>query len=109
MSGIVFVKRWPMASLLFGIHALLVLTIYVLWLNNSDPPGEREMIWLLMWFVDFPIFFAYARLVNHASGLMTAIICIGIGGAEWIALGILIDLLRKTYVRKQVLRGTQNI
>jgi hypothetical protein len=40
------------------------------------------MGWLIMAFVDFPIFFAYFPLVEHASGHVFALVAIVFGGVE---------------------------
>src|SRR5215469_11726739 len=74
-------KRWPIASLLFVIHTLLVLGFYVWWLPSAAKPYS-ELGWLLMAFVDFPIFLAYLPLVDHASGHVFALVAILFGGAN---------------------------
>ena len=101
-------KRWPIASLLFVIHTLLVLAFYLWWLVSSANP-YNDMGWLIMAFVDFPIFFAYLPLVNHASGHAFALVAILFVGVEWALVGLVFDLARRSISRKFALRGTKNI
>ena len=101
-------KRWPIASLLFVIHTSLVLAFYVWWLRSTGTP-YNDLGWLIMAFVDFPIFFAYLPLVEHASGHAFAVVAILFGGLEWALVGLVFDLARRTISRKLSLRSTKNI
>jgi hypothetical protein len=103
----VLLKRWPIASLLFVIHTLLVLGFYVWWLPSAGKPYS-ELGWLLMAFVDFPIFLAYLPLVDHASGHVFALVAILFGGAEWAFVGLVFDFAWRS-IRKLVLRGSKTI
>jgi hypothetical protein len=100
-------RRWPIASWLFVIHAFIVLAFYVWWLLSAANP-YNDMGWLIMAFVDFPIFFAYLPLVNHASGHLFALVAIVFGGVEWALIGLVFDLAWRSISRKPVLRGTKN-
>jgi len=102
------IKRWPIASLLFVIHTLLVLGFYVWWLPSAGKPYS-ELGWLLMAFVDFPIFFAYLPVVDHASGHVFALVAILFGGVEWAFVGLVFDLARRIISRKFAARATKNI
>ena len=103
----VLLKRWPIASLLFIIHTLLVLGFYVWWLPSAGKPYS-ELGWLLMAFVDFPIFLAYLPLVDHASGHVFALVAILFGGAEWAFVGLVFDFARRVVSRKFAVRATKN-
>jgi len=67
------------------------------------------MGWLIMAFVDFPIFFAYFPLVDHASGHVFALVAIMFGGVEWALVGLVFDFAWSSISRKLVLRGTKNV
>ena len=107
MSASAVFKRWPIASWLFCLHALLILGIYVVWLASSHN-GERDMIWVSATLLDFPVT-ALEGMVQSRFGLQAAITCIIIGGLPWALFGLILDLLRRTLVRRVSLRGTQNI
>src|SRR5262249_18512688 len=104
----VLLKRWPIASLLVVIHTLLVLGFYVWWLPSAAKPYS-ELGWLLMAFVDFPIFLAYLPLVDHASGHVFALVAILFGGVEWAFVGLVFDVAWRSIRRKLVLRSIKNI
>ena len=101
-------KRWPIASLLFVIHTSLVLAFYVWWLRSTGNP-YNDMGWLIMAFVDFPIFFAYFPLVEHTSGHVFALVAIVFGGVEWALVGLVFDFALRTISRKFAVRATKNI
>ena len=108
MSVNAIIRRWPIASWLFVLHTFLVLLVYYVWLTSTEPWGERNMIWLWIYRVDFPISYAYI-IVDHAPARVTAIACILIGGVQWSIVGLLLDLLRKKVLRRTSIRGTSNI
>jgi hypothetical protein len=60
------------------------------------------MGWLIMAFVDFPIFFAYLPLVDHASGHIFALVAIVLGGVEWALVGLVFDFAWRSIRRKLV-------
>src|SRR5215467_9589698 len=101
-------KAHSTASLLFVIHTLLVLGFYVWWLPSAGKPYS-ELGWLLMAFVDFPIFLAYLPLVDHASGHVFALVAILLGGVEWAFVGVVFDFARRIISRKFAVRATKNI
>jgi len=92
-------KRWPIATLLFVIHTSLVLAFYVCWLRSIANP-YNDLGWLIMAFVDFPIFFAYRPLVDHASGHVFVLVAIVFGGVEWALVGLMFDFARRSISRK---------
>jgi len=100
------VARWPATTLLFGIHAALVVLLYFGWRFSVDP--EREMMWLWTLILDFPIGFAYLYC-EVPSHFLTAIISIVLGGLGWALVGWLLDLLRKRYSSTSSLRGQRHI
>jgi hypothetical protein len=100
-------KRWPIASWLFCLHALLILGIYTLWLASSHD-AERNMIWLWARLLDFPVA-PLEDIVNPRYGLPAALTCILIGGLQWALVGLILDLLRRSFIRGDSLRGTRNI
>jgi len=108
MSIRAVIKCWPIASLLFLVHTSLVLAFYVWWLRSTGNP-YNDLGWLIMAFVDFPIFFAYLPLVDHASGHVFALVAIVFGGVEWGLVGLVLDFARKSISRKVALRGTTTI
>jgi hypothetical protein len=108
MSVRTIIRRWPIASLLFAIHTLLVIAFYICWVLSAWDI-ERDMGWLMMAFVDFPVFFAYIPLVNYASGHVFALTSILFGGLEWGLVGLLFDLACRSSIGKHALRGTQDI
>src|SRR5215831_21341434 len=108
MSIRAVIKCWPIASLLFLVHTSLVLAFYVWWLRSSGNP-YNDMGWLIMAFVDFPIFFAYLPLVDHASGHVFALVAILFGGVEWAFVGLVFDVAWRSIRRKLVLRSIKNI
>ena len=108
MSIRALIKRWPIASLLFVIHTSLGLAFYLWWLRSTGNP-YNDLGWLIMAFVDFPIFFAYLPLVDHASGHVFALVAIVFGGVEWALVGLVFDFARRSIRRKLVLRGPKNI
>jgi hypothetical protein len=108
MSVRTVIRCWPIASLLFAIHTLLVIAFYICWVLSAWDV-ERDMSWLIMAFVDFPIFFAYIPLVNNASGDVFALTSILFGGLEWALVGFALDLACRRSIRKRALRGTQDI
>jgi hypothetical protein len=67
------------------------------------------MGWLIMAFVDFPIFFAYLPLVDHASGHVIALAAIVFGGVGWVLVGLVLDFARRSIVRKFGLRSIKTI
>ena len=101
-------KRWPIASVLFVVHVLVVLAFYVWWLLSAANP-YNDMGWLIMAFVDFPIFFAYLPVVNQASGHVFALVAIAFGGVEWALIGLVFDFAWRSIRRKLVLRASKNI
>jgi hypothetical protein len=102
------ITRWPIASLLFSIHTLLVIAFYSCWVLSAWDI-ERDMGWLIMAFVDFPIFFVYIPLVNYASGHVFALVAILFGGVEWTLIGLVFDYSLRSHVRKHAVRSTQDI
>ena len=108
MSIRALVKRWPIASFLFVVHTSLVLAFYVWWLRSTGNP-YNDLGWLIMAFVDFPIFFAYLPLVDRASGHVFALVAIVFGGVEWALVGLVFDFAWRSISRNLGLRGTKNI
>jgi hypothetical protein len=107
MSASAVFKRWPIAFWLFCLHALLILGVYILWLASSHDV-ERDMIWLWARLLDFPVA-ALEDIVNPRYGLPAALTCILIGGLPWALVGLILDLLRRSFIRGASLRGTRNI
>jgi len=101
------IKRWPFAIVAFAIHSLLVLLLYLGWLSSADI--ERDMNWLWMVFVDFPIFFGYIRFVDGASGHLFALVAFVVGGAQWAVMGACCDLLCRAFPDTSSLRGKPHI
>jgi hypothetical protein len=66
------------------------------------------MIWVSASLLDFPVA-ALEGMVKPRFGLPAALTCILIGGLPWALFGLILDLLRRTLVRRASLRGTQNI
>lgn len=66
------------------------------------------MIWLWARLLDFPIV-ALEDIVNPRYGLPAALTCILIGGLQWALVGLILDLLRRSFGRGASLRGTRNI
>ena len=107
MSASAVFKRWPIASWLFSLHALLILGVYILWLASSHDV-ERNMIWLWTRLLDFPIV-ALVDIINPRYGLPAALTCILIGGLQWAVVGLILDLLRRSIIRGASYHGTRNI
>jgi hypothetical protein len=107
MSASAVFKRWPIAGWLFCLHALLILGVYILWLASSHD-GERDMIWIWAALLDLPVA-ALEDIVKPRFGLPAALTCILIGGLPWVVVGLILDLLRRSLIRRASLRGTQNI
>ena len=102
------IRRWPTATGLFVLHTLIVAAIYVMWSSSWKDP-ERDMIWLVMIFVDFPIIYAYDPLFSYLSISVLPIGATVFGGLQWLVVGGLFDMILRNYFRKHALRGTQNI
>ena len=102
------IRRWPIAGSLFFLHTLVVAAICVMWLLSWKDP-ERDMIWLVMIFVDFPAIYAYDSLLSYFSIPVLPTGSILFGGLQWLIVGLVFDIILKSYVRKHALRGTQNI
>ena len=92
-----------MAGVALAVHTFLLLLVYIGWVSSSWDI-ERDMIWLWMVFVDCPIFFAYIRFVDGASGHLFALTSFLIGGAQWALIGACLDLLRRYPARMSPLR-----
>ena len=107
MSARAVFKRWPIATLLFCLHTLLILGVYVLWVTSSGDP-ERNMIWLFARLLDFPVA-ALEDIINPRYGLPAVFTCIVLGGMLWAFAGFLLDLLRRSISRNGSLRGTRYI
>jgi hypothetical protein len=108
MRSPTLIRRWPTATGLFVLHTLIVVAIYVMWSSSWKDP-ERDMIWLVMIFVDFPAIYAYDPLLNYFSIPVLPAGSILFGGLQWLLVGLVLDVILKNYVRKHALRGTQNI
>jgi hypothetical protein len=102
------IRRWPIASSLFVLHTIIVVTVYVMWSSSWKDP-ERDMIWLLMIFFDFPVIYAYDPLLSYASVSVLPAGSIVFGGLQWLFIGLVLDIILRSYVRKHALRWTQNI
>jgi hypothetical protein len=103
-----FIRRWPVATGLLVLHTLIVAAIYVMWSSSSKDP-ERDMIWLVMIFVDFPAIYAYDPLLGYFSIPVLPAGSIVFGGLQWLLVGALFDMILRNYARKHALRGTPNI
>jgi hypothetical protein len=102
------IKRWPIASSLLLLHTMILAVIYVMWsLSWKDP--ERDMIWLLMIFLDFPAIYAYDPLLSYFSIPVLPGGSVVFGGLEWLLVGVAFDMIARNCVRKHALRSTQNI
>ncbi|HKP93045.1 MAG TPA: hypothetical protein VJS88_04045 [Chthoniobacterales bacterium] len=91
------VRRWPVATSLFVLHAAMVALVYIWWAASSSV--ERGMIWMTVFLVDLPssYLFVYER---PDSMLLHAISAIFIGGLQWAIVGAVVDLLRRRLLRK---------
>jgi hypothetical protein len=103
-----FIRRWPAAAGLLFLHTLVVAAIYVMWSSSWKDP-ERDMIWLVMVFVDFPVIYVYDPLLSYLSISVLPVGSIVFGGLQWLVVGALFDMILRNYFRKHALRGTQNI
>ena len=102
------IKRWPIASWSLLLHTMIVAGIYLMWsLSWKDP--ERDMIWLLMIFFDFPAIYAYDPLLGYFSIPALPAGSIVFGGVQWLLVGAFFDMILRNYARKHALRGTPNI
>ena len=102
------IRRWPIASSLVVLHTLIVAAIYVMWFSSWRDP-ERDMIWLVMIFVDFPAIYAYDPLLNYFSISVLPAGSILFGGLQWLLVGVIFDLALRSSIRKHALRGSTNI
>jgi hypothetical protein len=102
------IRRWPVASSFFVLHTFIVAAIGIMWfLSWRDP--ERDMIWLVMIFVDFPAIYAYDPLLSFFSIPVLPAGSIIFGGLQWLLAGLVLDMIARNYARKHALRSTQNI
>lgn len=102
------IRRWPIASSLFVLHTLVVAAIYVMWLSSWKDP-ERDMIWLVMIFVDFPAIYAYDPLLSYLSIPVLPAGSVLFGGLQWLLVGVIFDLALRSSIRKHGLRSSTNI
>jgi hypothetical protein len=87
---------------------MIVAVIYVMWsLSLKDP--ERDMIWLLMIFFDFPAIYAYDPLLSYFSIPVLPAGSVVFGGLQWLLIGIVFDMILRNYVRKRRLHGTKHL
>jgi hypothetical protein len=105
MSAVAILRRWPITTWLFFVHAAFVLLIYVLWVTNSDV--ERGMIWMAVFLFDLPS--SYLFVDRPGSTALFATSAIFIGGLQWALVGAFLDVLRRGFKRRQSRRGTPNI
>lgn len=104
MSAFPVLRRWPVATWLFALHATFVLFIYILWATSSSI--ERGMIWMTVFLIDLPSSFLFVDRPG-STGLL-AVSAIFIGGLQWTLVGAFFDVIRRAIRRKQALRETQN-
>lgn len=96
-------KRWPIASGLFLIHAAFIGLIYVLWATSGSV--ERGMIWMTVFLVDLPssyLFVDWPMTMHALSALL-------IGGLQWALVGAVLDLVRKAFIRRRSSRANSNV
>lgn len=104
MSAFAVLKRWPIASWLFVLHAAFVLLIYIQWAMDSDM--DRGMIWMTVFILDLPSSYLFLDRPGPKMELYAAS-AIVIGGLQWALVGALLDLLRR-FVRRKQEGATQN-
>ena len=97
MSAFPVVRRWPIAAWLFVVHAVFVLSIYIMW--AADSSLERGMIWMTVFILDWPS--SYLFLDPPGRTPLLAISAILIGGLQLAMVGALFDLLRRLVRRRQ--------
>jgi hypothetical protein len=97
MSAFAVLRRWPIATCFFVLHAVFVSAIYIRWATNNDV--ERGMSWMSVFLVDLPSSYLFV----DRPGLMGlyAGSAILIGGLQWALVGAVIDLIRRIYKRKR--------
>ena len=74
--------------------------VYVTWLASYADP-ERDGIWLLMMFVDFPAIYAYAPIFDGDSTLLLATGAFLCGGLQWALMGMGLDFAFGPSIRKR--------
>jgi hypothetical protein len=99
------IRLWPLASWLLALHTALVLLVYFLSLAPARG-GDRYGLWFFLGMFDFPVSFLFPDLPSDA---LTALTWILVGGLQWSLVGLILDLVRKSVLRRAALRGTRNI
>ena len=105
MSGFSVLRRWPIATSLFILHAVCVSVIYTSWVTSSSI--ERGMVWMTVFLFDLPSSYLF---IDHPGAIgLYACSAIFIGGLQWALIGAFVDMLRRGHQRRQSRRGTPNI
>jgi hypothetical protein len=84
------VKRWPVASVLIVLHAIVVLTTATWFYTSHDP--ERLWIWVYAIIASYPSS-ALVRFLAHGSEAAFAAALLLLGTFQWGIVGVVIDAI----------------
>lgn len=88
------IKQWALALVAFLLHTVLLGLFATLVLTSSD--SETAMIWILFYYLDWPIATIYPESVDAGFPLVTFFF----GGLQWAAIGAGIQYLARSIIRR---------